>query len=216
MRGHDMKKLLSAMLIACMLFSTALAHTVYSGAVNAFFQPVEDYSSKRKHPPEVIMIHFTSAIMERSYDPFNMKAIRQILMDHKVSIHYIIDRKGVIYCWIPEERVAWHAGKGKYGNEPKYTNQMNHYSIGIEMVAIGSKTDMAQYLKANKYDTLPDSWKGYTDAQYESLKQLVDDLCSRYNIPADRDHVIGHQDYTAQKNDPGELFDWKRILPNVD
>ena len=33
----------------------------------------------------------------------------------------------------------------------------------------------------------------------------------RYDIPMDRDHIIGHQEYAIKKRDPGELFDWSWV-----
>ena len=207
-----MKKLLILLLALGLLASPALAQAVYSGAVEDYLTPIEEYSWEREHAPEFVMIHFTSAVVEHRDDPFNMDHIRKIFVDYDISIHYIIDREGVVRCYIPEDRVAWHAGKGEFANDPKYTNQMNQYAIGIEIAATGSQKDMELYMTAGEYAALPDAFKGYSDAQYEALKLLVADLCSRYDIPMDRDHVIGHQDYSPAKNDPGELFDWSRVL----
>lgn len=54
---------------------------------------------------------------------------------------------------------------------------------------------------------------GFTDAQYEALHSLIDDICTRHNIPMDAEHVIGHDAYSPDKTDPGELFDWDRLFP---
>ena len=89
---------------------------------------------------------------------------------------------------------------------------MNKYSVGVEIVAIGSKNDMAQYLEAWEYNALDESLIGFTDAQYESLRNLVSDICQRNDIPFDREHVIGHEEYNKNKSDPGELFDWERLF----
>ena len=208
-----MKKCLSLLLILVLILSSALAQTVYSGAVEDFLKPIEEFSWEREHDPEFVMIHFTSAVVEHRDDPFNMEYIRKIFVDYDISIHYIIDREGIVHCYIPEDRVAWHAGKGEFAGDSKYTNQMNQYAIGIEIAATGSQKDMELYLTAEEYAAMDDVLKGYSDAQYDALKLLVEDLCSRYGIPMDRSHVIGHQDYSPAKNDPGELFDWSRILP---
>ena len=101
-----------------------------------------------------------------------------------------------------------------YYNE-KYTNAMNHYSIGIELVGMGSQNDMSGYMSASEYKALDDSLKGFTDAQYEALKPLLEDICARYGIPIDRDHIIGHEEYSQKKKDPGELFEWERIIPQI-
>ena len=68
------------------------------------------------------------------------------------------------------------------------------------------------YLTPEEYEALDDSLIGFTDQQYTALQALVSDICGRYGIPMDRDHVIGHSDYTEGNGDPGTLLDWSRIL----
>lgn len=180
-----------------------------------FLEPLEDYSWEREYPAEKVVLHFTSAVMLSRDDPYNMEAVRSIFEDNSLSIHYIIDRDGVVYCYMPESRCAWHAGVGTFGNDEKYTNSMNKYSIGIEIVAMGSQKDMAQYLTKEEYSAIDSSLFGFTDAQYTSLDLLLDDICTRNGIPMDRDHIIGHDEYNPAKSDPGELFDWNRVLPDA-
>ena len=186
--------------------------TVYAGAVEELLLPLEDYSAERQYDPEYVMIHFTSAVVLDKEDPYDMDLIRGIFEDYKISIHYIIDRDGTVRCYIPEDRVAWHAGKGTWQDNEKYTNAMNQYAIGIEMVAMGSKDDMSMYLTEGEYDALDKALIGYTEEQYAALESLVADLCLRHNIPRDRQHIIGHEEYSESKTDPGELFDWNRII----
>ena len=62
---------------------------------------------------------------------------------------------------------------------------------------------------------LPEAWKGFTEAQYDALIPLVKDICSRNGIEADREHIIGHQEYSPAKTDPGSLFDWERLIAGV-
>lgn len=215
-----MKKLLILVLALALLLCACgrekksdLSEYVYAGAAEDYLLPLEDYSWEREFAPEYVMLHFTSAVVEHRDDPFNMEYIRDIFVDYGISIHYIIDRDGGVRCYIPENRVAWHAGKGEFNNDPRYTDNMNQYAIGIEIAATGSEEDMAIYMTAGEYRAMDDSLKGFTDAQYEALKPLVADICSRNNIPLDRAHVIGHEDYSPAKADPGELFDWSRVLP---
>lgn len=187
---------------------------VYEGAVEEYLLPLEDYSSEREYVPEFVMVHFTSAVVPHPEDPYNMTYVRDIFMDYNVSVHYIIDRDGTVRCYIPEDRVAWHAGKGQWKDDPKYTNKMNRYAIGIEMVGMGSEQDMSIYMSADTYQKLDDELKGFTAEQYAALKPLVADICGRYDIPMDRKHVIGHEEYSPNKTDPGELFDWAEIIPD--
>ena len=187
--------------------------SVYSGAKLDLLMPLSEYSWERKYVPEFVMIHFTSAVVEHRDDPYNEDHLRALFTENEVSTHYLIDREGTVHCYVPEDRVAWHAGAGEWLGDPRYTNTMNEYAIGIELAAIGSETDMEKYLPDGAYETLDSVLIGFTDAQYTALTGLVADLCTRYSIPADREHIIGHDDYSTEKHDPGELFDWSRILP---
>lgn len=187
-------------------------HTLYEGAMEDFMLPLEEHSWDREYQPEFVMLHFTSAVVNNRRDPFSIAAIREIFYGYDVSIHYIIERDGTIRCYIPEDRVAWHAGEGTFAGDEKYTNKMNLYSIGIEMVAIGSQEDMSDYLTPEEYGALDDSLIGFTDEQYAALQALVSDICRRYDIPMDREHIIGHSDYTEGNGDPGTLMDWSRVL----
>src|SRR5947207_14450767 len=72
----------------------------------------------------------------------------------------------------------------------------NAYAIGIELLTEGSK---------NK--------AGYDDKLYDGLHVLLPDLCSKYDIPVDKDHIIGHEDVNPVERfgwDPGAGFDWDR------
>lgn len=189
--------------------------TVYEGAVEDFMEPIEDNSWEREHDVEFVMLHFTSYVVADREDPYNLEAIRKTYTDYGVSTHYLVDRDGTIYCYIPEDRVAWHAGEGTWGGDEKYTDKMNFYAIGIELLGIGTQEDMASYLHPEEYAALDPSIIGFTDAQYTAVQELVADLCLRYDIPADREHIIGHDEFSPDNTDPGDLLDWSRVLPNT-
>lgn len=178
------------------------------------FLDFENSSYPRENPVEFVMIHFTSAVMLDRENPYDYDLVRGIFVENRLGIHYIIDRDGTVYCFLPESRSAWHAGKGSFGDE-KYTDNMNRHSIGIELMAIGSQEDMSIYLHPEEYDRLNEELIGFTDAQYEALGRLVQDICQRHEIAVDRQHIIGHQEYNPSKNDPGELFDWARFMDLV-
>lgn len=183
--------------------------TVSALAVGDFMLPLDEFSWEREFPAEIVMLHFTSAVVKNPADPYNTEEIRSIFAGSGVSINYIIERDGTVRCFIPENRAAWHAGRGEWG-DAKYTNAMNKYSIGIEIEAIGSQNDMLRYMTAEEYAALDRTLIGFTDAQYTALSALLDDICTRNSIPKNRSHVIGHDEYNPEKNDPGELFDWSR------
>ena len=189
--------------------------TVYEGAVEDYLGEITDFSWPQEYKPEFVMIHFCSAVVNHPEDPYNMDDIRQTFIDADVSIHYVIARDGTIHCYIPEDRTAWHAGYGEWLGQEKYRNNLNRYSIGIELAAIGTEEEMSGYLTKEQYAALDPQWIGYTDAQYTALKGLVTDICSRHEIPMDREHVIGHSEFSPRKKDPGELFDWSRLIPKI-
>ena len=101
---------------------------------------------------------------------------------------------------------------GKWKGDERLKNKMNLYSIGVELLAMGSEKEMLRYISAEQYRALSDELVGYTEAQYEALGALITDICGTYGLPRDRDHIIGHQEYATKKPDPGELFDWDRVI----
>ncbi|GGO45712.1 amidase [Streptomyces daqingensis] len=88
---------------------------------------------------------------------------------------------------------AWHAGNW----------YVNAKSVGLEHE--GFLTD-------------PDAW--FTEAMYRSSARLVKYLAAKYDIPLDRQHVIGHDNVpgTTSANipgmhtDPGPYFDWQHYF----
>ena len=109
---------------------------ISSLAEKNYLLPSDVFSREREHDPEFVMIHFTSAVVLSKEDPYNEELVRGIFTDYEVSVHYIIDRNGKIECYVPEELVAYHAGRGEWNNDEKYTNKLNDYAIGIEIMAI--------------------------------------------------------------------------------
>ncbi|HLS65671.1 MAG TPA: N-acetylmuramoyl-L-alanine amidase [Pseudogracilibacillus sp.] len=180
--------------------------------VESLFLPA-DVSEERTEPITHIVLHFSSNAGIDHSDPHDVHAVRQIFIDYGVSSHYIIDRDGTIYELVSNDRVAYHAGKGRIPNEPQYTDRLNHYSIGIELLAIGTKEEMASMIDEETYDKIAEEHLGYTDEQYDALDALIDVLVTRHpQLEKTRNHIIGHDEYAPdRKTDPGSLFDWGKI-----
>jgi N-acetyl-anhydromuramyl-L-alanine amidase AmpD len=177
------------------------------------------HSSPRPTTAQVdtIVLHFSSDLVSHPDHPYDVERQIQIYEKVKVSTHYLIDREGTIYKLVDEKRVAWHAGKGSLPWD-KTRTAMNSSSIGIEMLAVGSKDDMVPlFMSAKKYDEFAakhPEWIGFTDAQYASLNRLIGDIQTRWpGIKHDNHHIIGHEDWAGRKRrtDPGQTFDWKKI-----
>jgi len=87
-------------------------------------------------------------------------------------------------------------------------------SIGIEIVNWGP-VDNPEY-PGPLYEDYQMSfghryWEDYTPAQLAALKALVEDICARWGIPLDAEHVIGHS-LINKKADPGPALNlfWDR------
>ncbi len=89
----------------------------------------ENFSKKlrKNRDIKVIVIHYTGMQSK-------IESIKRLMNPkHKVSAHYLIDRKGKILRMVDDNKIAWHAGKSKWKNY----NNLNKYSIGIELVNKG-------------------------------------------------------------------------------
>jgi len=108
----------------------------------------------------------------------------------KVSAHYLVEEDGRIFALVPEERRAWHAGHSNWAGH----SDINGCSIGIELVNPGHEF----------------GYRAFPEAQMAALVPLAQAIIARHPIPPGR--VLGHADVApARKEDPGELFDWRRL-----
>ncbi len=125
---------------------------------------------------DTIMLHFCSDVIQNPDNPYSVTRIADIFTSYGVSAHYLIDREGVVHRFVPEERVAYHAGKGHLEWMPDRHNNMNEFSIGIEMLNIGSWRDMKTFMSKEKYEAFASKypeWIDYTEAQYQALNLLI-------------------------------------------
>ncbi|MFE1442421.1 N-acetylmuramoyl-L-alanine amidase [Streptomyces sp. NPDC058739] len=107
---------------------------------------------------------------------------------HGAAAHYIVRDDGHITQMIRELDVAYHAGNRDY----------NERSVGIEHA--GFVEDPASF----------------TDAMYAASARLTARICARYDIPVDREHIIGHVEVPGTDHtDPGPHWDWDRYLKLV-
>lgn len=105
----------------------------------------------------------------------------------KVSAHFFIKRDGAITQFVSCLDRAWHAGVSQFNQR----ENCNDFSLGIELEG--------------------EDDRAYSDAQYQSLNQLVDELTKHYPmITAQR--ICGHSDIAPdRKTDPGPAFNWQRL-----
>ncbi|MFG2515939.1 N-acetylmuramoyl-L-alanine amidase [Streptomyces sp. NPDC048584] len=100
---------------------------------------------------------------------------------------------GHIAQHVKAKDVAWHAGNW----------YVNAGSIGLEHEG---------------FLTNPDTW--YTEAMYRSSARLVKYLAKKYDIPLDRQHILGHDTVPGttpatipgMHTDPGPYWDWRHYF----
>ena len=133
---------------------------------------------------DILLLHYTG-----------MKSAQESLdrlcdPEAKVSAHYLVDEDGTIYRLVAESRRAWHAGVSHWAGE----TDINSRSIGIEIQNPGHEW----------------GYRAFPEPQMAAVIALSRDILARHPIPSRR--VLGHSDVApARKQDPGELFDWKRL-----
>ncbi len=107
----------------------------------------------------------------------------------QVSAHYVICKDGTVHHMLNDYLRAWHAGAGKWGN----LTDVNSSSVGIELDNNG--------------------FEPFSEAQINSLLQVLKTLKKNYNIPAA--NFIGHADIApSRKVDPNRFFPWQQLAQN--
>ena len=133
---------------------------------------------------DLLVLHYTELPLKESLD---------ILCDgareHRVSAHYVLAEDGALYRLVPEERVAWHAGRSHWrGREA-----LNATSIGVEIVN----------LHGDRHD--------YPTAQIAALIGLCRGILARHPAIEPR-NVVGHSDVAPKRKiDPGRRFPWPAL-----
>ncbi|MFC1417814.1 N-acetylmuramoyl-L-alanine amidase [Streptacidiphilus cavernicola] len=126
--------------------------------------------------------------------------INTFQQDVGLSAHYVISATGAVTQMVPLTDTGIHADN----------KTINMHSIGVEHEGYALKNG---------------SW--FSVQEYETSAQLVKYLAGLYNIPLDRDHVIGHDEVpyvfndpslgkdnpvVSQHFDPGTYWDWRYYL----
>ena len=148
---------------------------------------------------EFLILHYTAQSLKETLNIF--------LSDSPpVSCHLVIDRKGEVFemvsCWEGVCHRAFHAGKSRWTdpkNPAKNWESLNRFSIGVELV----------------------NWNGnfypYTEAQYQSLFQVIHHLKALYPKLKNPHRILGHEQIAGfrGKVDPGLQFNWQRLFQEI-
>ena len=136
------------------------------------------------HPINMLVLHYTG--MQSGAAALD----RLCDLEARVSSHYLVEEDGTIWRLVPESRRAFHAGVSCWQGE----KDLNYASIGVEIVNPGHEF----------------GYRPFPEAQVAAVIAFVADIRSRWTIE-DR-NLVGHSDVAPErKEDPGELFPWKRL-----
>lgn len=112
------------------------------------------------------------------------------------STHYYADNDGDLYQMVPDSMPAWAQNvrshqrhwKGSAGKAAPWAPDGNNnvHALSIEIEGFAGTID----------STL-------SDAQMETVAMWLEFKSAQYDIPLDRDHVVGHEELAFHKVDPG-------------
>jgi N-acetyl-anhydromuramyl-L-alanine amidase AmpD len=164
--------------------------------------------------------------------------------------HYVVDVLGTAHVFADETLIAYHAampsadaelyGKGLAvwqrftltGNEqrdggvpyPGYAEWATrwHGVFAFESPLNLPTRDAPNALSIGIELQSRENTDHFTEAQYATLGELLDELLDRWQMPRERQVVLGHYDVAPLRRstrrggwDPGEGFDWPRVLTGL-
>ena len=141
--------------------------------------------NERLHPLDMLVLHYTGM-----KDGPSALARMQEDKEPRVSAHYMVEEDGRAFALVPEDKRAWQAGRSWWRGD----EDLNSRSIGIEIVNPGHEW----------------GYRPFPEPQIAAVLELCQGILSRWPIPQNR--IVAHSDIAPdRKEDPGELFPWKRF-----
>jgi N-acetyl-anhydromuramyl-L-alanine amidase AmpD len=111
------------------------------------------------------------------------------------AAHYLVSRLGDVCQMVPDDKKCYHCGN------------WNSRSIGIEFDVRVSPWAA----RPGKAPPFPEN--EWPPAMLLAGARVVGVLCSKYGIPVDRQHVVGHNEVPGATHvDPGPGLDWPAFL----
>lgn len=151
---------------------------------------VKNYTPGRAgYRPEALVVHIAEGFLAGGYDWFNRP-------ESQVSAHYMVGKKGEIWQFVEEKDTAWHAGgvAGPSWELLKSGVNPNLYTVGIEHEGF--------------------TGEAWNEQMYQASSWLINQVCLRWNIPIDRNHIIGHYQLNSKSRSrcPGNGVDLQRLV----
>ena len=149
------------------------------------------FTPGRTVPIRVLVIHATAGTFPGDRDWL----LKGGSLFNPVSCHYLIDKTGAGYQFVREQDTAWHAGRSAWTIDGSRAENLNPWSIGIELSNRNNGVDP------------------YPQAQFDATVELARDIVRRYAIP--RVQLVRHLDISpGRKTDP-HGFRWSDFVNAV-
>jgi len=145
----------------------------------------------------------------------------------RADVHLCMDRNGHVVQMAPFNEACWHVGSSSYGG----LSGLNSHTIGIEVTnpgaleIIGNNTYKSWFGKIFKNDSSKGhiisearhkhggsmkGWLEYSPEQIQVLTSIYEAIHEEYGID-----IIGHDDTTKRKSDPGPFSKINEIREKV-
>lgn len=165
-----------------------------------------NYMSRKGWTPDMIVLHVTEG-------SFNGAVSWLCNKNSGVSSHYVSGRNGELEQLVDLDKAAWCNGtsttEGAKYDYRRATNRLvrerktnaNYYTISIE----------------NEGYSYKDGYGRLSDKQYNTVLALIKELITKYNIPIDREHIVGHYEIAPKEkpNCPGPQFQWDQLMTDL-
>lgn len=152
--------------------------------MNIIQSPSPNFYGRSGYTPELLVVHCTDGYWPSDRDWLRNPA-------SQVSSHFVVSPAGEVHQLVSTDNGSWHGGRVdkptailKKKPDGTYVNP-NYYSIGIE-VSLKPPAVMPE-------------------AQKKALLELLKEMGAKYNIPLDRQHIIGHKEIYSLKTCPGTI-----------
>jgi N-acetylmuramoyl-L-alanine amidase len=161
--------------------------------MNIINKPSPNFLSGRQgYKPQAIIIHIMQGTLYGT-DSWFQSSIS------KTSAHYGIGKMGQIHQYVNEKDTALHVNRVnaptwsliKSWDNGLYLNP-NYYTIGIEHEG--------------------DYNNEWTDEMYEISGKLISEISLRWNIPINRQHIIGHHEIYSLKKCLATAVDIHKLI----
>lgn len=126
-----------------------------------------NFGSRKGYTPKMVVVHIMDGSLLGTDEWFSNPA-------SQVSSHYGVGLDGEIHQYVLEENSAWTEGNVRKPTAKLLIKNVNpnYYCLSIEN-------------EGHDLSFAPNT-------QMKALTQLIFNLCTKYKLPIDRNHIIGH------------------------